>query len=79
MSVAIAEVLSKTDVQILWKFNKMGEYPDDGLLSLKPYLESGRMRMPNWLIADPSSLLETGDIVASVHHGGSSCYHEAIA
>jgi hypothetical protein len=79
MSIAIAEVLSKFDFQILWKFNKMGEYPDDGLLPLKPYLDSDRMRMPNWLIADPSSLLETGDIVASVHHGGSNCYHEAIA
>jgi hypothetical protein len=55
MSVAIAEVLSKFDFQILWKFNKMGEYPDAGLLPLKPYLDSDRMRMPNWLIADPSS------------------------
>ena len=79
MSVAIAEVLSKFDFQILWKFNKMGEYADDSLLPLRPYLDSDRMRMPNWLIADPSSLLETGDIVASVHHGGSNCYHEAIA
>jgi hypothetical protein len=79
MSIAIAEVLSKLDVQILWKFNKMGEYSDDGLLALQPYLDSDRMRMPNWLIADPSSLLETGDIIASVHHGGSNCYLEAIA
>jgi hypothetical protein len=79
MSVAIAEVLSKLNVQILWKFNKMGEYPDDSLLPLRPYLDGDRVRMPSWLIADPSSLLETGDIIASVHHGGSNCYHEAIA
>ncbi len=79
MSVAIAEVLAKLDVQILWKFNKVGEYPDEGLLPLKSYLDSDRMRMPNWLVADPSSLLETGDIIVSVHHGGSNCYHEAIA
>ncbi|KAJ3537421.1 hypothetical protein NM208_g6321 [Fusarium decemcellulare] len=79
MSMAIAEVLSKTGVQILWKFNKLGEYPDDVLLPLKPYHDIGRLRTPNWLLADPSSLLETGDIIASVHHGGSNCYHEAIA
>ncbi|KAK7415566.1 hypothetical protein QQX98_005812 [Neonectria punicea] len=79
MAVAIAGVLSEIDVQILWKFNKMGTYSDDVLLPLKPHLDSNRLRMPNWLVADPSSLLETGDIVASVHHGGSNCYHEAIA
>ncbi|KAM5380148.1 hypothetical protein ACJZ2D_003795 [Fusarium nematophilum] len=79
MSAAISEVMSKLDVQILWKFNKMGEYSDDVLLPLKPYLDNDWLRTPSWLVADPSSLLETGDIVASVHHGGSNCYHEAIA
>jgi hypothetical protein len=79
MSVAIAEVLEKTKVQIIWKFNKAGEYPDDVLSPLRPYIDSSRLRMPNWLTADPTSLLETGDIVASVHHGGAGCYHEAIA
>ena len=33
MSVAIAEMLSKVDVQVLWKFSKLGEFPDDNLLS----------------------------------------------
>lgn len=79
MSIAISEVLSRFDVQIIWKFNKMGEYSDSAFLPLKPYLDSKRLRMPRWLIADPSSLLETGDIIVSVHHGGSNCYHEAIA
>jgi hypothetical protein len=35
--------------------------------------------MSKWLAVDPVSLLETGDVVVSVHHGGSNCYHEAIA
>ncbi|KAF4966991.1 hypothetical protein FSARC_5399 [Fusarium sarcochroum] len=78
MAIAIAELLSKSDVQVLWKFNKLGEYSDDFLVPLKPYLGGGRLRASNWLVPDPSSLLETGDIIASVHHGGSSCYHEAI-
>ncbi|SPJ75977.1 uncharacterized protein FTOL_05708 [Fusarium torulosum] len=79
MSLAIGELLSKTGVQILWKFNKLGDYSDAFVERLIPYLDSERLKMPNWLVADPSSLLETGDIIASVHHGGSNCYHEAIA
>ena len=79
MSVAIAEVLSKTGIQLLWKFNKMGDYSDDVFLPLEPFLKSDRMRTPSWLVADQSSLLETGDIRVSVHHGGANCYHEAIA
>ncbi|KAH6954423.1 hypothetical protein DER45DRAFT_312053 [Fusarium avenaceum] len=79
MSLAITELLSRTGVQVLWKFNKLGKYPDTFMEGLIPYLGSERLRMPNWLTADPSSLLETGDIIASVHHGGSNCYHEAIA
>ncbi|KAH7245301.1 hypothetical protein BKA59DRAFT_526878 [Fusarium tricinctum] len=72
-------LLSRTGVQVLWKFNKLGEYPDAFMERLIPYLDNERLKMPNWLIADPSSLLETGDVIASVHHGGSNCYHEAIA
>ncbi|KAJ4253840.1 hypothetical protein NW762_010235 [Fusarium torreyae] len=79
MSVAIAELLSKTNVQVLWKFNKLGEFSDNPLAPLKPYLDNERVKMSDWLIADPSSLLETGDIVASVHHGGSNCFHETIS
>lgn len=79
MSLAVAEVMEKTDVQVIWKFNKHGDYGDEALSPLNPYLEGGRLRLRNWLTADPSSLLETGNIVASIHHGGSGCYHEAIA
>lgn len=65
-------------MQVLWKFTKYGEYSDDLLSLLQPYINAGRLRMSRWLTVDPVSLLETGDIVASVHHGGSNCYHEAI-
>ena len=79
MSVAIAELLSKTDVQVLWKFNKLGEFLDNPLAPLKPYLDNERVKMSDWLIADLPSLLETGDTVASVYHGGSNCFHETIS
>lgn len=76
---AIADILSRTDAQIIWKYQPFGEYSDDFLIPLEPYLgESGRLRMPRWLGADPYALLDSGHISLSVHHGGSGCYHEAI-
>ncbi|KAF5719546.1 2-hydroxyacylsphingosine 1-beta-galactosyltransferase [Fusarium mundagurra] len=79
MAIAIAALLSSTDYQVLWKFNKLGDFSDGFLVHLKPYLDNERLKMPSWLVADPSSLLDTGNIVMSVHHGGSNCYHEALA
>ncbi|PNP77051.1 hypothetical protein FNYG_09664 [Fusarium nygamai] len=79
MAITIAALLSSTDYQVLWKFNKLGDFSDDFLVHLKPYLDNERLRMPSWLVADPASLLDTGNIVTSVHHGGSNCYHEALA
>lgn len=78
MARAIANVLSNTDVQVVWKFRKSGEYSDEALSVLEPFVASDRLRMPPWLTADPLSLLETGDVVLSVHHGGAGCYHETI-
>lgn len=79
MAEALEEVLSKTDVQIIWKFNKLNEYPNDFLTPLQRYIDNGRLILSNWLTVDPYSLLQTGDIIATVHHGGSNCYHEGIA
>ncbi|KAF5649121.1 2-hydroxyacylsphingosine 1-beta-galactosyltransferase [Fusarium tjaetaba] len=78
MAIAIAALLSSTDYQVLWKFNKLGYFSDNFLVHLKPYLENERLKMPSWLVADPASLLDTGNIVTSVHHGGSNCFHEAL-
>lgn len=78
MSAAIADVLSKSDVQVIWKFRKLGDYSDDALAPLTPFIESGRLRVSNWLAIDPTSMLNTGDIIASVHHGGANCYHETV-
>ena len=80
MANAMAQVLDTTDgkVQFLWKMRKHGEYSDDFLEPLRPHLESGRIRIVDWLKADPPALLESGAIAVSVHHGGSNCYHEAL-
>jgi hypothetical protein len=78
MAQAVASILQDTHVQILWKFRKETEYDNTFMDSLAPFVKSGRLRIERWLAADPPSLLESGHIVASVHHGGSGCYHEAI-
>jgi hypothetical protein len=79
MAQALAKVLGDTKVQVLWKFNKKsGDYGDEFMSALQPFVESGRARVERWLQADPPSLLDSGHIVASVHHGGSGCYHEAV-
>lgn len=78
MSMAIADVLYKTNVQIIWKFKKFTDFSDDYLKPVAPFLKSDRLRIVNWLNVDPTSLLNTGNIIASVHHGGSNCYHETV-
>jgi hypothetical protein len=80
MALAIRDLLAQTDVQVLWKMAKEDNYPDANyMLPVKDDVEKGRLRITEWLTVSPVSLMETGHIVASVHHGGANCYHEAIA
>ncbi|KAI0146096.1 hypothetical protein GGR57DRAFT_494349 [Xylariaceae sp. FL1272] len=61
------------------KYNPNPEdYGDDFKKPLLPFIAAGRLRMEKWLAADPTSILESGNIIASVHHGETGCYHEAI-
>ncbi|PCD32332.1 hypothetical protein FGRA07_09584 [Fusarium graminearum] len=78
MTQAIANVLDKVDIQILWKFNKVSTYSDDVFLPVKQHLDSGRLKLERWLTVDPTSLLESGLIITSIHHGGANCYNEAV-
>ncbi|KAI0914220.1 hypothetical protein F4823DRAFT_573654 [Ustulina deusta] len=85
MAQAIADMLVwRSDLQVLWKFvkapidNEGTTYGDEFMTPLRPFLEDGRLRIESWLDVQPVSLLETGHIVASVHHGGAGCYHEAL-
>ncbi|KAL7629626.1 hypothetical protein AAE478_001148 [Parahypoxylon ruwenzoriense] len=84
MAKAIADLLAKTDLQVLWKLIKRpidatgATYDDEFAVPLRPFLESGRVKIEPWLAVEPTSILETGHIVASVHHGGAGCYSEAL-
>jgi hypothetical protein len=83
MAGAIQMLLENTNVQVLWKLKrrkyKTGviDFSDDFLGPLSKLLGS-RLRIENWIKIDPAAMMETGNIVASVHHGGGNCYHEAI-
>ncbi|CAG9952327.1 unnamed protein product [Clonostachys rosea f. rosea IK726] len=79
VAAALAKVMAESNVQIVWKLKRQGEYSDEFLEPLQPYLAADRIKVSEWLSADIYSLLQTGDVIASVHHGGSNCYHEAIA
>lgn len=78
---ALSSVLDEnTDLQVLWKFMKAGEYPDEVVKDIVgEHIGSDRLRLVPWLHIDPSAMLETGHITASVHHGGAGSYHEAIS
>jgi hypothetical protein len=78
MVQAIAKVLDQLDVQFLWKFNKYGNYSNNVFLPVQRYLEGGQLKLEKWFTVDPTSILETGLVVASVHHGGANCYNEAV-
>jgi hypothetical protein len=78
MIQAITKVLDQLNVQFLWKFNKYGNYSNDIFLQVQRYIENGQLRLERWLTVDPTSILETGRVIASVHHGGANCYNEAV-
>jgi hypothetical protein len=78
MAQIILFVLESRTVQILWKLSKLGHYNNDFLGPLQPFFQKDRLRMSAWLSAEPVSLLQSGRIVLSVHHGGANSYHEAI-
>lgn len=69
---------SQRDLQVLWKLKYKG--PLDSIISqiLAPELADGRVKIETWLTADPVSILQTGHIACSVHHGGANSFYEAI-
>ncbi|KAG8629713.1 hypothetical protein KVT40_001332 [Elsinoe batatas] len=81
-SVAIARGLQKAldlnkEIQILWKLKY--DWPNDRDMAplLNRHVEAGRLRIISWLETEPSTLLQTGYICCSVHHGGANSFYEA--
>ncbi|KAH2839825.1 hypothetical protein ACP6JD_005507 [Aspergillus fumigatus] len=69
-------------VQILWKLPK---HPHDEenvyAQSIKPLqaeVEADSARIQPWFEVEPMAMLQTGQIICSVHHGGANSWYEAI-
>ena len=71
---------SNPDIQIVWKYRLSPNVVDfDWQAVVEPLEATQRVRATQWLSVDPSSLMETGHIVAHVTHGGAGGYHESIS
>ncbi|KAF5708583.1 UDP-glycosyltransferase 84B2 [Fusarium globosum] len=78
-------------LQILWK---LGRVPDEegnapkrdsytgewALVTdeLQAYIKRDRVRITDWLVAEPKSVLESQSIACSVSHGGANSFYEAL-
>lgn len=70
-------LIEEPGVQILWKLAKMETFEDQFLKnSVKE--SGGRLRIETWLEVEPPTLLQEGNIVLYVHHGGAGAFHDAI-
>ncbi|KEF63704.1 uncharacterized protein A1O9_01682 [Exophiala aquamarina CBS 119918] len=77
-------------LQILWKLQR--KPPADTELepndfsgawssvcnTLGPEMDADRVRITNWITAEPFSVLDSGHVVCSVHHGGANSFNESI-
>ncbi|KAJ8085589.1 hypothetical protein PM082_004407 [Marasmius tenuissimus] len=66
---------------ILWKFKRPAsdERIQDVIEEvIGKELRDGRVRIVEWLEADPASVVAHPNVVCSVHHGGANSYNEAI-
>ena len=69
--------------QVIWKLQKNGEYkttePDSEIHKiLGNEMAADRVRIVSWIDAVPYSILKTGRIACSVHHGGANSFNEAV-
>ncbi|KAK4140284.1 uncharacterized protein C8A04DRAFT_40002 [Dichotomopilus funicola] len=45
---------------------------------LRPEMENGRVKVTDWVDAEPKAVLESGGVVCSVNHGGANSFYEAL-
>jgi hypothetical protein len=74
----------RPDIQVLWKLKNQDGTKDrlyskeGGFQIIAKELADGRVRIEEWLPAQPIAILQSGNVICMVHHGGSNSYHEAI-
>ncbi|PYH88142.1 UDP-Glycosyltransferase/glycogen phosphorylase [Aspergillus ellipticus CBS 707.79] len=69
-------------MQILWKLplhpHDQGDIYRHAIEPLKKETEEGSVIIRPWFEVEPMAMLQTGNIVCSVHHGGANSWYEAI-
>ncbi|KAJ3457929.1 hypothetical protein MRS44_012038 [Fusarium solani] len=73
-------------LQVLWKLKKdlkrSGDFdvgPGSAVHTvLSNEIDKDRVRIVNWVASEPSSILETGNVVCAVSHGGANSYNEVV-
>ncbi|KAM3076100.1 hypothetical protein ACMFMG_006382 [Clarireedia jacksonii] len=65
------------NIQVLWKLKPSREGVDPHLGAILNPVDS-HVKIVDWLKAEPTSLLCSGHIIASLHHGGANAYFESI-
>ncbi|KAI8162932.1 hypothetical protein K4K49_000461 [Colletotrichum sp. SAR 10_70] len=87
-----SEPLGQGNLQVLWKMPRKTSDRDNTDPSstdflgpwkeiksiLSPEMDNDQIRILDWIIAEPKSVLESGNVVLSVNHGGSNSFHEAL-
>ena len=70
------------DIQVLWKLPKhphdQDEIYNQSITPLQKELDSDQVRILSWFQVEPLAMLQTGQIVCSVHHGGANSWYEAV-
>ncbi|KAH8733456.1 hypothetical protein BGZ61DRAFT_160072 [Ilyonectria robusta] len=77
---------NSTGMRILWKLKKDPargpEYhtgPGSATFDiLGKEIEADRVRIVDWIVAEPNSILNTGDAICSVTHGGASSFYDGL-
>ncbi|PHH88863.1 hypothetical protein CDD83_6953 [Cordyceps sp. RAO-2017] len=69
--------------QVLWKLRKsqndQAATASHGVHDILGHdIESDRVRIVDWIAVEPISVLQTGHIICSVHHGGANSFNEAV-
>ena len=81
LRVMFASVGVDPDVQVLWKVKQAvsNERIRDVIQEIVgKEVRDGRVKVVEWMEADPASVLAHGRVVCSVHHGGANSYNEAV-
>ncbi|KAE9366236.1 glycosyltransferase family 1 protein [Stipitochalara longipes BDJ] len=65
-------------IQVLWKLKKKIDFGDGFLEAVSAEFIGGRLRLEKWLTIDPGAIMETGNVVCMLHHGGANSFNDAI-